>query len=120
MIVAYDLRGILAYGQSEVDVMAEALTYWEGKAPFRVSLAQATPALEEFIRMAGKDAECGECRDGRLGTVAETPSAKGQGGVLPSPGRMEAARATGPASFSRHVHGTVSAPKEAEDGGDHG
>lgn len=99
--------------------MAEALTHWDGKAPFRVSVAQATPALEELISREGKRAACGECRDGRLGTVAEAPSAMGQGGALPSPGRMEAARATGPASFSRHVHGTVSAPREAEDGGDH-
>lgn len=116
MIVAYDLRGILAYGQSEVDVMAEALTYWEGKTPFRVSLAQATPALEELIRASGKDSQCGECRDGRLGTVAETPSAAaGQGAALPAPGRMESARTTGPTSFSRHVHGTVNPPKEEDD-----
>lgn len=106
MIVAYNLYGILSYGDSELDVAAEALTYWEGKEPFRVSIAQATPALEALIAEAGKDAQCGECGDGRLGTVVETPSASIQGPALPSPGRMEAARAKGPVSFSRHTSAT--------------
>jgi hypothetical protein len=98
MIVAYDLRGILAYGQSDADVTTEALTYWDGKTPFRISVSQATPALEALIAQEGKSAVCGECSDGRLGTAAETPSATGK---APAPGR-------GPTHFSRHVHGTVS------------
>jgi hypothetical protein len=103
MIVAYTLYGILSYGESELDVAAEALTYWDGKTPFRVSIATATPALEELIRASGKDATCGECRDGRLGTIAETPSAAGRGAASLAPGRVEAARAKGPTSFSRHT-----------------
>jgi hypothetical protein len=115
MIVAYDLRGILAYGQEgfESDVLCEAMTYWDGKTPFRISIAQATPALEALIAQEGGNAGCGECRDGRLGTIAETPSAALQGAALPIPGRMEAPMAKGPTSFSRrHDNETVTISTE--------
>ena len=114
MIVAYDMRGLVAFGDTDLEVIGKAISQWNGKQPLRVSIATATPELEADIRSLGLLAQGAETKDGRLGKVSESPYAKVQEqekvqGLEPA-GRTETNRIT---AYSRAWTG---AQKEKDNG----
>lgn len=74
MIVAYDIGGLLSYGETPAEAAQKAVEAWDCQRPLRVSFGVATPALGEAVAREGLSVRIGECKDGLIGVIGETPS----------------------------------------------